>query len=395
VLMIVTAVQGKAIEALPLLERALAVSEADPALTDLRILLQVNQAVMLANLDRYDEAFVAGRQAQQLADQAGTVIRLGQAHGALAQLYYETGQWDDALAEARAVQEDLKEPVAACCDLGIAAVICLHRGEVSAAQGYLAAARPHSEQIGNRIVAPLALARSLEKEQANALPDALAQLTAGLANDAEELEQIEDLLPDAVRLATVIGDRGTAAALTTQVEALAAETGLPRRQANALLCRGLVDEDAAQLLRAADRYAAASRPLFGAQAMEAAAGRFVVANDRSRARGAFTQALELYGSLGAVTDVARLQARFRAYGIRRGPQVKHRQAQDGWDSLTPTETKIAALVESGLSNPDIAAKLFLSRRTVATHVSHILKKLNVQSRTDIAREAALRAITPR
>jgi DNA-binding CsgD family transcriptional regulator len=37
----------------------------------------------------------------------------------------------------------------------------------------------------------------------------------------------------------------------------------------------------------------------------------------------------------------------------------------------------------------------LSRRTVATHVSHILKKLNVQSRTDIAREAALRTIARR
>jgi DNA-binding NarL/FixJ family response regulator len=48
-----------------------------------------------------------------------------------------------------------------------------------------------------------------------------------------------------------------------------------------------------------------------------------------------------------------------------------------------------------LSNPEIAAKLFLSPRTVGTHVSHILKKLNVHSRTDIAREAALRPFTSR
>ena len=101
--------------------------------------------------------------------------------------------------------------------------------------------------------------------------------------------------------------------------------------------------------------------------------------------------MEIYTSLGAATDAARLQAVFRAHGIRRGPQSKHRQARTGWDSLTPTEVKVAALVEEGMSNPEIAAKLLLSRRTVATHVSHILKKLGVHSRTDIAREAALRS----
>ena len=52
-------------------------------------------------------------------------------------------------------------------------------------------------------------------------------------------------------------------------------------------------------------------------------------------------------------------------------------------------------VEEGLSNPEIAARLMLSRRTVATHVSHILKKLDVATRTDIARESALRTLAPR
>jgi DNA-binding CsgD family transcriptional regulator len=104
--------------------------------------------------------------------------------------------------------------------------------------------------------------------------------------------------------------------------------------------------------------------------------------------------VDAYTSLGAAVDVARLQARFRAHGIRRGPHAKHRRARSGWDSLTPAETKVAALVEQGLSNPEIAAKLLLSRRTVATHVSHILRKLGVNSRIDIAREAALRTVAP-
>ena len=48
-------------------------------------------------------------------DQVGTTIRLAQAHGALGQLLFETGRWDDALAEVEILPEDLKEPGAACC----------------------------------------------------------------------------------------------------------------------------------------------------------------------------------------------------------------------------------------------------------------------------------------
>ncbi|HEY6279067.1 MAG TPA: AAA family ATPase [Streptosporangiaceae bacterium] len=393
VLTIVTAVQGRMTESLPLFDRALTVSQADPALTDLRLLLQINKAVALGNLDRYEEALAAARQARQLADQVGTVIRLVQAHSALGQLLFDTGRWADAMAEVQALHLGLKEPIAACCDLGIAAVICFHRGELTAAREHLAAAVPHARRIGNRVIGPLALARSLDREHEGALPEALTVLTAGFADETEDVDEIEELLADAARLATEAGDLGTAKILAGHATALAADSEIAHRQANALYCRGLLDSDASTLLTAAERYRDASRPLLSAKALEAAAEAFVRNGDRGQARAAFTRAVEIYTSLGATTDVARLQARFRAYGIRRGPRAKHRQAQSGWDSLTPTEIKIAGLVESGLSNPEIAARLMLSRRTVATHVSHILKKLDVHSRTDIAREAALRAIT--
>jgi len=395
VLTIVTAAQGQMTDALPLFDRALAVTQGDPALTDLRLLLQINQAVALGCLDRYDEAFAAARQARHLADQVGTVIRLAQAHGALGQLCFDTGRWADALAEVQILHDDLKEAIAACSDLGIAAVICFHRGDISAARRYLAAAVPHAERIGNRVIGPLALARSLDHEQAGALPEALAALSAGFGEHTEALDEIEDLLADAVRLAMATGAPDTARTLTGHAAALAAGSEIPHRQANALYCRGLLDRDASQLLAAAERYGDASRPLHQAKALEAAAAEFVGRGDRDQARAAFTQAAEVYTSLGAATDAARLRASFHAHGIRRGPRAKHRQARSGWDSLTPTETKIAALVEGGLSNPEIAAKLLLSRRTVATHVSHILKKLDVHSRTDIARESALRTIGPR
>jgi DNA-binding CsgD family transcriptional regulator len=386
VLTFTTAMQGRMADALPLYDRALTVTQADPALTDLRLLLQINKALTLGDLDQHEEALAAARQAQRLATRAGLMVRDTQAHCCLGQLLFQTGRWDDALAEVEVLQGASKDPGMACCDHGIAAVICFHRGEAGAARRHLAAAAPHARRIGKRVVGPLALARSLDSEHAGALPEALDVLT-GFADHAEELDEVEDLLADGVRLATTLGDATAAQTLADRALALADDTEIPHRQANAWHCRGLVDHDAGRLLRAADRYHDAGRPLPRAKALEAAAGAFVDLGDRDRARATFSGAVDLYSSLGATRDVARLQARFRAHGIRRAPRVKHRRARRGWASLTPAEAKIAALVAEGLTNPQIAARLFLSHRTVATHVSHILGKLDVRSRIDIAREA--------
>jgi tetratricopeptide (TPR) repeat protein len=321
VLTLVTTVQGRMTDALPLFDRALAATQGDPALTDLRLLLQINKAVTLGCLDQYEQAFAAAGQARELAGQVGTAIRLAQAHGALCQLRFETGRWDDALAELEVLQEDLKEATAACCIFGVAAVIRFHRGEIDAARSHLAAAVPHAKRIGNRPIGLLELARSLDCEQANAPREALAALTAAFDSDAEDLGEVEDLLGDAVRLAIQAGDPDTAKALAGHADALAAGSQIPHRQANALYCRGLLDRDAPRLLAAAERYEVAGRPLQRAKALEAAAGHFVDADDRTQARAAFTAAVEVYTSLGAEADIARLQAAFRAHGIRRGPHA--------------------------------------------------------------------------
>jgi tetratricopeptide (TPR) repeat protein len=213
VLTVVAHVQGHVTDALPLLDRALAVTQADPALTDLRLLLQINKAVALGCLDQYEEALAVAGQARHLADQVGTTMRLAQARGALGQLLFETGRWDDALAELAVLPEDLKEPAGACCELGITAVISFHRGETAVARRHLDTAVPYAKRIGHRHIGPLALARSLDCEHASALPEALGALTAGFADNTEELGEFEDLLADAVRLATETGNLGTAQAL--------------------------------------------------------------------------------------------------------------------------------------------------------------------------------------
>jgi DNA-binding CsgD family transcriptional regulator len=388
--------QGQVTEALRLYDRALTVTQADPALTDLRLLVQINMAVTLGSLDEHDKALAAAEQARHLADRVGTAIRLAQAHSALGQLLFQTGRWDEALAEVAVLPETLKEPAAACCDLGIAAIIKFHRGETAAARRYLECSMSQATRLGQRLIGPLVLARSLDREHHGAPPEALTALTDAVGRDTKELDEFGGLLlASAVHLATRTGDLRTARSLAARAEELAAGTQIPHRQANVLYCRGLLDHDAALLLAAAQYYDAAGRPLPKAMALDAAASEFIEAGDREQARMAFTEAVEVYGALGAAADVARLKAAFRVHGIRRGPREAHRRARSGWDSLTSTEITVASFVQEGLSNPQIAARLQLSRRTIATHVSHILKKLDVQSRTDIARESALRAMASR
>jgi tetratricopeptide (TPR) repeat protein len=307
VLALATAGQGRTTDALRLFDRALTVAQADPALSDLGLLLQINKAMVLGCLDQYEQAIAAAGQARHLADQAGSALRLAQAHSALGQLLFQTGRWDDALAQAAMVPENLKEPLAACCDLGIAAMICFHRGDTGAARRHLAAAVPHAEPMGHRITAPLALARSLDREHSGALPQALQALTA---SNTKELDEFEDLLADAVRLATATGDLGTAEALAGHAAALAAESEIPHRQASALHCLGLLDHDAPRLLEAAERYDHAGRPLPTAQALEAAAGEFLSSGDPDQAQAASARALQIYASLGAAADIARLKATF-------------------------------------------------------------------------------------
>jgi DNA-binding CsgD family transcriptional regulator/tetratricopeptide (TPR) repeat protein len=391
----VATVHGNLRSALPLYDRGLEVTETDPALYDLGLLLQVNKAVILCNLDRFDESLAMAQRARQLADQVGTSVRLAQAHAVLSQVFCEMGRWDDALTGIGVVPEDLKDPQVASCDFAVGANICLHRNEPEMARRHLAAAEHHAERAGQRLIPQLLLARSLELEQSGALPHALTILTTTLDSNSADLGEIEDLLGDAVRLALKVDDKATAQTLAGQAATLAEGSTIPHRQANALYCRGMVDRDAAVLLQAAQRYQDAGRPLPRAKALEAAALCLVEADDRTAARQAFELAVEVYEFLGAEADLNRVQAEFRAHGIRRGPHSKHRRAVSGWDSLTDTELKVAAFVEEGLSNPEIAARLMLSRRTVATHVSHILKKLDVATRTDIARESALRVVAAR
>lgn len=71
----------------------------------------------------------------------------------------------------------------------------------------------------------------------------------------------------------------------------------------------------------------------------------------------------------------------RGHGWRKRPT-------SGWESLTPTEIVVVRLVSEGLANKDIATRLFVSPRTVQTHLTHVYTKLGFTSRVQLAQAAA-------
>ena len=74
------------------------------------------------------------------------------------------------------------------------------------------------------------------------------------------------------------------------------------------------------------------------------------------------------------------------YAQRGRSQRKH--PTSGWESLTPTERDVVRLVREGLVNNDIATRLFISPRTVQTHLTHVYSKLGLTSRVALVQEAA-------
>jgi predicted ATPase/DNA-binding CsgD family transcriptional regulator len=88
----------------------------------------------------------------------------------------------------------------------------------------------------------------------------------------------------------------------------------------------------------------------------------------------------------ALQDGARLSLQEAVAYAQRG-RGEHADATHGWASLSPVERQVVGLASQGLSNPDIARKLFISRNTVKVYLSRAYAKLGVSNRTELARLA--------
>jgi DNA-binding CsgD family transcriptional regulator len=191
---------------------------------------------------------------------------------------------------------------------------------------------------------------------------------------------------DLIRLALSRGQRQRAQEMAAAVAEVADSNEVPSLTGAALRCRGLADDDPEILLAAAGAYERSPRPLELALASEDAGAALARHGHPDRARPLLERAVEIYQRLNATRDLARGEAALREAGIRRGHRGPRNRPQTGWSSLTPTERTIAHLVAEGLSNPQIGERLYVSRRTVQTHIAHVFAKLHFTSRAQLASE---------
>ncbi|NUP27667.1 MAG: hypothetical protein HOQ44_13420, partial [Nocardia sp.] len=299
-----------------------------------------------------------------------------------ARLFLLSGRWDEAIEACRACLEAPDVLGYAPVAHSVTALIGLHRGVPVPADVLDPDDRLGTAGYGYMhpwVTALVHETRGNPEPALRLLVETHANLAAGMS--ASTLHYI---LPDIARLAFDAGDGAALRGALVAAEESVARQSTASRSGIAQLCRGLAGSDPDALFAAAREFARCDWPLYQAQAYENAAIVLAAGGRGTDARDALESAVQLYSGLGASWDTARAVARVRRYGIRRGVRGPRNRPKTGWASLTDTERAVAVQVAEGSSNADIAAQMFLSRRTVQSHVSSILAKLGVRSRREIA-----------
>ena len=164
--------------------------------------------------------------------------------------------------------------------------------------------------------------------------------------------------------------------------------GVDHLRATALAVRGRATGSPDLLVEASRMLAGTPRRMQHARTSELAAR--VLPHRADERRVLAEAALQSYGEAGADHEITRARTAFRRAGIPvRTP--RRPRPTSGWEALTRTEERVSGLVATGATNPEIAESLSVSRRTVETHVSNVLSKLGLRSRTELALLVARRS----
>jgi DNA-binding CsgD family transcriptional regulator len=221
------------------------------------------------------------------------------------------------------------------------------------------------------------LARGCTAEAVTVLRGALALNPARVAHVA--------LLVEALVAA---GDLDAAASLLAPGSPIRDTALLPREAARLARAAGLVavaggdrEQARTQFALALETFSRLELP-YEVACTELDLAELLAEDDPAAASARASYALRGFQQLGAATGVARTAALLRGLGATPGPGPRDHGL------LTRREQEVLDLLGHGLSNPEIAERLFLSPRTVGHHVSSILRKLGLRSRAEAAAYAA-------
>jgi len=390
--------QGSLEPALYFAQQAVALSASDEGREARVMAPSIYEASVLVHADRFDEAEASASRGVREHAALGVVRTLPLLHAWRALRNYLAGDLESATSEADlslAYADEVGLRAFALWGHAIAALIAIHRGQLSAAAD--AIARGDAEFAPNnpsRFGLPwFVWSRALLEEAEGRTEQALVLLgdvwdylvTHGCLGETQELA------PDLIRLALALGDRERALATAEAASQLCERAATHSARSAALLCQGMLEGSPEVLLSAVEASRSGPRRIELARACEEAGMNLGGVGRMDEAAGLLSEALALYEEMGAQRDVRRLEAGLRSLGIRRGVRGKRQRPSAGWDSLTRAELEVVRLAADGFTNPEIGEHLFVTRRTVASHLSHVFAKLGISSRRELATEVRRRA----
>ena len=345
----------------------------------------------LQDCDQMVEADRVLREGIRRSEELGLAVHMPFYHARLGALRFVTGEWDDAVAELEAAIQAGEEQQwgALILPRSLLALVAIHRNQLLAAEECLDLAEREFAETGSAYgVDVMMWARALLLE-VRGDAQALSILETAWAGPLLRIPpQLVRVAPDLVRLAVAGGRPELGRAVVEAMDQATAGTSIATWRAAALWCRGLLNADADALVESVAAYRQAPRPIERARACEDAASALSRVDRREEAAALLGEAVGDYEHVGAFMGVTRADAALRGMGIRRGRRGARRRPSRGWESLTPTEIEVVLLVTEGLTNVEVGRRLFISRRTVETHLSHVFGKLGVSSRVQLAAQAS-------
>jgi DNA-binding CsgD family transcriptional regulator len=286
-----------------------------------------------------------------------------------------------AAAEARRLAQETRQPLVMATADAVQALLAALRGDEQAAWALAGRAEEISVPVGaSAVLAATQLARGL------------AALGAGRPADAlEHLRRIHDPTDPAyhygVRCCTVgdlaeaavrSGDVASVGGFLRDMETAGRQTASPSLQGGLRYARALVADDASAPGSFDAALRSGLRPFQRAR-VQLAHGEWLHQHRQNAAsRGPLRAAREAFDALGLVPWSERARQQLRATGESSRPRTP--QARD---QLTPQELQIVQLAADGMSNREIGQRLYLSHRTVSSHLYRVFPKLGITSRAEL------------